>query len=167
MSRPIFQVMSKKDAELYSTNPTVQSYIIISINEALDMIDYEVPTFTKREELKDVLYLFFDDVETDVFGMVKEDAKHIHKFIDKWIDKVEKIIVHCGAGVSRSAGVCAGILKGLYNDDTQIFDNPRYCPNMHCYRLVVEEFLSEYDENEANEKLSHNVDIWKEKWLNE
>ena len=53
------------------------------------------------------------------------------------------MIVHCDAGISRSSGVAAAILKAKTGDDSQIFNNPKYRPNMRCYRIVLDEFMQE------------------------
>ena len=61
----------------------------------------------------------------------------------KWYDKVDTIIVHCNAGISRSSGVCAAIMKAMTGDDSLIFENPKYLPNTTCYKVVLEEFMRE------------------------
>lgn len=161
-----FKVLNRKDAESYSCNPTVKSYAVISINEHNEVNNKA--NIVNSDALKDILYLFFDDVDRpDPHCMTKEHAEAIKEFVIRWMDEVELIIVHCQGGVSRSAGVCAGILKSLYNNDTQIFNNARYCPNMTCYRLVVEEFLNYYDEVEAEVKINHNIEIWRKEWLDD
>ena len=119
-----------------------------------------------NENIVDVLRLNFGDVskeESD--AMTVQDAQKIKLFVEGVWDYASQIIVHCMGGVSRSAGVCAGILKSKYNNDEQIFNNPRYCPNMHCYRLVVEEFLGRFSETEANEKYEHQLELWKERFF--
>lgn len=50
---------------------------------------------------------------------------------------MEQIIVHCEAGVSRSAGVAAALLKYAGEDQNQILKNPKYRSNMTCYRMVL------------------------------
>ena len=55
-------------------------------------------------------------------------------------DKVECIIVHCEVGVSRSAGVMAAIQKYLTGDDSAIFNNGAFSPNMYCYRMMLDAF---------------------------
>ena len=58
--------------------------------------------------LKAVLRLQFDDVLADSFWglcIKDEDALKIKQFVDQVKTKVDRIIVHCEAGVSRSAGL--------------------------------------------------------------
>lgn len=60
------------------------------------------------------------------------------------------MLVHCEAGISRSAGVAAAaaISKYLDQDDLTIFNSHSYYPNFLCYYYVLEAlgvFLSEED----------------------
>lgn len=77
--------------------------------------------------------------------MTCDDADKIVAFCLKWLPETD-LIVHCEAGVSRSAGVCAAIMKWYERSDTMIFNNPYFRPNMHCYRTV----LNAFDKNERN-----------------
>ena len=76
----------------------------------------------------EVLRLAFDDVSIrgdDLHGITEEQAAQIIAFLDAVQDKVDKVVVHCLAGVSRSAGVAKFIAEryalefdhtyGLYN----------------------------------------------------
>lgn len=133
--------MSQFNAENYSEeNNSVQS-AVISItshgDEDADIIESEYNGIEK------ILRLQFNDSDKDD-GITHNDAKAIAEFV-KNESIYERIIVHCGAGHSRSAGVAAAILKYLYNDDRQIFNSKRYGPNMRCYRYVLEA-LMEMDE---------------------
>jgi predicted protein tyrosine phosphatase len=92
----------------------------------------------ENSTLKEKLFLVFDDVEAPHKNQItKKQAKQIAKFVKENKDLVDGFIVNCMAGISRSAGVAAAILKYFTNDDTQIFDSANYCPNMTCYREVL------------------------------
>ena len=113
---------------------------IISINTPGD----EPNRFAENSYIKGILYLSFNDIEEEwepgTF-MSDDDAEKIKNFIDCCMrDAIECLWVHCDAGVSRSAGVAAAILKHISGSDSAIFDNPNYFPNMHCYRLVLDAF---------------------------
>ena len=69
----------------------------------------------------------------------KEMADIIWEFVDSHAG-VETIICNCEAGISRSAGVIAGIKKGLGLSDANIFK--MYLPNSLVYRTVVESKLA-------------------------
>lgn len=93
--------------------------------------------------------------------MTRQDADNIIQFVNQHINEVEQIIVHCGAGISRSAGVCAALMMIINGDDSAIFDNGQYCPNMHCYRLVLESYFGYYDKEAAEEKYRRNIIEWR------
>lgn len=140
-------VLNRTNAEKLSYNDFSSDRVIISIRTPND----EKAVFnSENSSIKDILYLSFYDVSTetqDIFrgypAMTDEDALKIKCFVLKWKDKVDTIIVHCDAGVSRSAGVTAGILDGLDQDSSQIFDNNRYLPNSLCYRKTLNAFKLE------------------------
>lgn len=102
----------------------------------------DVPnTFADKSNIIGILRLSFHDIrmrDRKGIQMTEEDAEKIAEFVHKCEDKkVDEIWVHCDAGVSRSAGVGAAILKYLTGNDDRIFNSPRYMPNTVCYRLTL------------------------------
>ena len=153
-----FQVMSRQDARRYSFNTAIEKTIIISINDVAD----EANQFASNPQIIDTCSLFFDDVEgNEANCMTRWDADNIIRFVNKHLDNVEQIVVHCGAGISRSAGVCAALMMIVNGNDSDIFNNGRYCPNMHCYRLVLESYFGYYDKEAADEKSRNNIILWR------
>lgn len=110
-----FITMSREQARRYSYKAVSEDYIIISINEVSD----KPLKFNRNTRLKDVLYLYFEDISELKDGyitMTDKDAMDILKFIDKYKD-INNIIIHCTAGVSRSVSIrCA--LEEIYNKRT-------------------------------------------------
>lgn len=51
--------------------------------------------------------------------------------------EVDILVVHCEAGISRSAGTAAACAVILGQSDAEFFEYP-FNPNRHCYRLVLE-----------------------------
>ena len=141
MDRIEVLVMSQFNAENYSEDNNCEQCALISItshgDDDADIIENEY------NGIESILRLQFNDSDGDD-GITYDDAKAIAEFV-KTECIYNRLIVHCGAGRSRSAGVAAAILKYLYNDDRQIFNNKRYGPNMRCYRYVLEA-LMEMDE---------------------
>lgn len=164
-----FQILSQKDCVRYAYKAHNNTCAIISIVNSDEMI-FPNFYKRKDNGVKGVLQLSFDDIQpykgmeywkkdenliveklTDSDGFVyesriyqlftKKDAEKIYDFVLKWYDKVDLIIVHCSAGISRSAGVCAAIMKSVIGDDSPVWDNPLYHPNSLCYKLVLEEFM--------------------------
>ncbi len=90
-----------------------------------------------------VLELLFDDVEDGedawwgrpLVPMDRAQAALVADFVASE-DLAEALVVSCDGGISRSAGVAAGILAATANDDSELFR--RKCPNSTCRRLVME-----------------------------
>ena len=153
-----FQVMSRQNARRYSFDTAIEKTIIVSINDVAD----EANQFASNPKIIDTCSLFFDDVEgNEANCMTRWDADNIIRFINQHLNHIEQIVVQCGAGVSRSAGVCAALMLIINGDDSAIFDNGQYCPNMHCYRLVLESYFGYYDKEAADEKFRRNIIKWR------
>ena len=138
-------IMSRNRAKKFTFQPHDFTSAIISITD----VDKELNTLIVNTDngVKWVLKVQFDDRDKgEPFCITEKDAEKIAEFVKKTADKVDTIIVHCEAGISRSAGVAAAISKYFFNDDTAIFNNRQYCPNMTCYRYVLNAlFMSDED----------------------
>ena len=139
-------VKSQYDAEAYSMEKHDETSIVISIASYYMPSAMIIPC--KLNGIKDIIFLNFNDTDCKdlVSGCIKdEDALNIKEFIQRYEEdeSIDLIIVHCEAGVSRSAGVAAAIMKYLWNDDSAIFDNKRYHPNMLCYRTVLNKLMED------------------------
>lgn len=115
--------------------------------------------FVPERQCKDVLTLQFDDVDTvnetfcsgkvanfDEFAkdhklFTEDDAKQIVEFCRRNEDKINKLYIHCYAGISRSSAVAAAISKYYFNDDSKWFATR--IPNMRVYRLILNAFHDE------------------------
>ena len=150
-------VMSRRDAIRYCRKPNDARTAIISISDPY-MAYSDYPFISKSNGVVGILYLTFSDADgvglPDVYGrptmkedlMSDDDAKKIAIFLRA--HENDNIIVHCDAGISRSSGVTAAILKYKTGDDSSIFKNGRYCPNMWCYRKTLEALMREEESNE-------------------
>lgn len=141
-----FTVMNRENCKRWCYQKHVDKSLIISISD-----NWAAPNKvfeSKDNRVVDILRLYFDDIDENCkglfHGMTDEDARQIADFIAKHYDNfgnssedIQKIIVHCNAGVSRSAGVCAAISKYLTGDDEAFFAGG-YRPNMFCYRKTLE-----------------------------
>ncbi len=83
--------------------------------------------YTNYTEIK-----FIDKLKRN---MSEADAESIAAFVEA--NPGLPVIVHCDAGISRSSGVGAAILKHYTGDDSSVFDNPRFHPNIWCYRKTL------------------------------
>lgn len=138
-------VMSRQKAIEYCSEAHRVKSAIISISDP--RVEYDAaPQKTQENKVAGILRLCFSDADrpgVDVYGNVvsesdllsDNDAEKIARFVNRYKDI--NIIVHCDAGISRSAGVAAAIMSYLWRDDSEIFDSPRYYPNAWCYRKVL------------------------------
>lgn len=143
-------VMSQFNAEKYTKEENNINCAMISIVSHGD--DGAQIFESETNGIKKILRLEFNDTDGED-GITDEDASEIAEFSKSAI-LMDRIIVHCGAGRSRSAGVAAAIMKFYHNDDTYIFNSPRYNPNMRCYRKVLERLNEHYED--AKDKLNDN-----------
>lgn len=131
-------VMSRDKAVKYSWLPHNEKTYVISIMTPWAAYGSDIFP-SPYNGIKSVIRLFFDDVESGTNCMDETHAKAIKKFVE--LHKDGNFIVQCDAGVSRSAGVAAALMKFYNGDDTPIFDNKKYCPNMLCYRTMLNELM--------------------------
>ena len=144
-----FNIMSRNLCEKYITQKHKDTSIIISIKSSWDKIPPNL-YITNTNNVKDILFLSFDDIEiidtkqTKKGLITKSQAKEIVYFIEKWKNSIDKIIVHCDGGISRSAGVMAAIQRYLINDDSKIFNVKNKRPNITCYLSIIKAFEEEF-----------------------
>lgn len=86
----------------------------------------------------DVLQLAFHDIDADepegpYVLMSEDDARRIVAFVEQVAPKIDVLMVHCRAGISRSAAVAKWVAEhyGLpFNHDYCLY-------NRHVYRLLT------------------------------
>lgn len=114
-----------------------------------------------HQYLRGELCLLVDDVTLPIYGNVyyqsrqqieneesekaerlfnKDHANQIKNFVVQHLHEIEVIVVHCAAGQSRSAGVAAALHRVLNGDDSVIFNDKRYTPNMWIYQTLLKEY---------------------------
>lgn len=131
-------VMNRKEVLDFCKHPHLAQFAIVSISTPHE--DYEEEPFCSIPNnvigICCVNFFDLDDTYPIKKGLMEyKDAKKIVDFVSKYKDKI--IIVHCDAGQSRSAGVAAALSKYYNNDDSEYFNNPRFTPNMWCYRQIM------------------------------
>ena len=149
-------VLNRQKAKAYSLNTKKQiKTAIISICD-IDK-EYNKIKITNDNVCKTLFLRFEDTADPDSdFAITTKDADKIAKFVKNLDKDIEQIIVQCEAGVSRSAGVAAAILKHYSGDDSQIYDNPKYIPNNLCYRKVLEALYYFGDDYSIEDSLKFN-----------
>ncbi len=131
---PKVGIASRQDVE--QLEEILDGIVLISIRgseESLPKIKFH---------FDDVLYLQFDDVDgsqylmSDEVMMTEEQASQVAEFVRQH-ENASAILCHCQAGISRSSGCAAAIIKSSGADDMVIFNNYQYYPNRHVYKLVL------------------------------
>ena len=145
------QIMSKQECTLFSTKDLKEDYIIISINDTNhNTVIYD------NKHIIDTLKLWFDDIDIPIPNcqmMTLSDSQKIKKFIDTYKDRVNNIVVHCTAGISRSGAVGCVLARYLNSDDSYLLSTGKYIPNKHVYKIMCEVFGLEYSEGLFKEKM--------------
>ena len=137
-------VKNQYDIEEYAMQKHDKKTVIISIASKCMPSAMILPCVING--IKDVLFINFNDTDCNdtVSGCITcEEAIKIKEFVNKYKEdtSIDMIIVQCEAGRSRSAGVAAAIMKYLWNDDSEVFNNSKYNPNMLCYRTVLDKLM--------------------------
>ena len=144
-------VMSRADAIRYCHKRHNTPVVMISVSDPHNAYT-SAPFCNKENRVLAIQRVYFTDADrpgADVYGrsvtehdlISDSDAFLIKRLLKKFPNA--DVIVHCDAGISRSSGIAAAILKAYTGDDSQIFNNPRYSPNMRCYRLVYNKLLED------------------------
>lgn len=159
------EVMSRASAvwlfaRQFAERPDPPITAIISISN----IDQPSPDFNMdgANGLVESCLLSFDDVECGEKGCITaQDADRIASFVRsiEGRDDIERLVVHCGAGVSRSAGVAAACSLYLFGDDSEFFGS-KYCPNRTCYRMVLDSLLVPLTDTQIDERFGRNKELY-------
>lgn len=103
----------------------------------------EHPELSEENRLKLLRMTFFDfDTPRQIheefmeFFFNKGHAEQILDFVDEVQDKIDLLLVHCEAGVSRSPAVGAAISRLKWGKDQVFFD--KYTPNRLVYSKILE-----------------------------
>ncbi|MGH7857977.1 MAG: hypothetical protein ACREQY_11670 [Candidatus Binatia bacterium] len=120
-----------------------ERHAVISIREP----GSDMPQIPSNDFCRGILRLSFHDrdrldtPETELF--TAEHARRILGFVDGIHGTIDALVVHCEAGISRSAAVAAALSRALFGEDRFFFDH--YAPN----RLVYATLLRACEERRA------------------
>ena len=145
------QVLSRREAIRYCEQRHRGESVIISISDPNMVYDAE-PFCSPENRVTAILPLCFSDADRpgiDVYGleveerdlMRDEDARKAVRFVRANRNKL--ILVHCDAGISRSAGVAAAIAEYYDGDARRFFESGQYTPNRWCYSKMMSAFLED------------------------
>lgn len=131
---PKVLVLSRAEAQLFRGQ---EPYVLISIRSQYEPLLHLRPDVHRLQRIN----LEFSDTTPEwetlpsaAKVMTEQQADRIARLIRKHGTKV-LIVVHCRHGVSRSAGVAAGVALAFGRDATLFLDK-RHDPNPHVTRLV-------------------------------
>ena len=146
-------IMGRDECLDYAEELLENNTIIISVNDR----DDNRAKFTENNKIIDILSLVFDDVEYEIENtklMSVEDSLEIKNYIDIYKERIQDIVIHCTAGISRSAAIGCALSRYLNGDDTNLFKTGQYMPNKHVYRLMCSALNLEYSEKLFKTKMS-------------
>lgn len=69
--------------------------------------------------------------------MSEEQAEQVARFVTRNLASMRMLVCQCGFGQSRSPAIAAAVSEWLYGDSLRFFDDERYAPNRHVYKLVL------------------------------
>jgi len=151
----IIEIMSREKILEYSHPKHDEKIAVISIINHGE--DFPSLLNNPNNGIEAQCSVYFNDVELGMYNCITDDdAEKIASFVNEIADKKDRLIIQCGYGVSRSAGVAAAIMKHFADNDMLIWGNPRYRPNITCYRKVLEAFDEVIVEQELCKKIAVN-----------
>jgi len=113
-----------------------------SIDAVISITDPEYDNVVLNIDEEKVLRLCFHDVDDKYAGnlpyIVKfntDMAKQVSSFLES--HNIQHLVVHCEAGISRSAGMAAAICEHLQNGQNEFKTHP-FIPNQLIYKLTLE-----------------------------
>ena len=81
---------------------------------------------------------FLDATVPGEDSMTEVQAEEILEFVTWVWDKIECLMVHCDAGLSRSPAVAAGLAKIFIGEGADMPYFEKYWPNYLVYKLILE-----------------------------
>lgn len=96
-----------------------------------------IPKTHYCKETLNLEFLDIEDIGEDSFD--QGIARNILDFVNSHSDGVHTIVVHCGAGLSRSVAVASALSKIINHRDDSIFSYG--IPNMLVYNTILETYF--------------------------
>jgi hypothetical protein len=156
---PEIIVLSKKDAKAFTCN---RPWAAISVATYLN----DLPKLSTANLVGLLQLVFRDTTNVDhEHHFVKQDARAVLDFVEKYWDQIEVLLVHCEAGLSRSPAIAAAIsyIKFGRGTDNQYFEG-KFWANYLVYKTILEEHFGElvphHPEITMADRVSDIVETW-------
>lgn len=88
-------------------------------------------------------------------------ARAFARFLAALDSGVTDLYVCCDAGQSRSPAIAAAVLRQLGLDDSRVWDNPLYQPNMLCFCTMLEALGLAAEDAEIDDLIQRSRNAWK------
>lgn len=131
------KIMRKGQAISYVNSNIYKKMGIISISSP----KFKNPCFKETNNILGIIYLKINDYRKHHLKKIKnpciltnKDVFKIKKFVDLLKNKIDELIIHCEAGISRSSAIACGISLYLGKDDAWIWKG-KYVPNDYIVEL--------------------------------
>ena len=134
-------VLSRAEAATVAPD---EPYILVSVTDP----NSNAASLAQTARLRAVLRLQFHDIagvtnpilqpfaDSNEVAMSDEDGYSVVAFVRRFVpNEARFVVVHCEAGISRSAGIAAAVSKIWNGTDDFFFE--RYLPNSWVYRQVL------------------------------
>lgn len=127
-------------------------------------IGAESPTFPRPEGFVERLVIHADDCTPEeaqsafdgrmLCPLSERQAQQIARFIRANVERVDTLLVHCHAGISRSPGAALAIAEALAVAEVEMLNGERIAPNAHVRSLVSEALTAMAD---TKRSASHSI----------
>lgn len=133
-------------AALEASHPPLVPHVVISITGYDEKVGHTANVPTNEHTLGVHREVFADVSRTlgEWVRMTPEQAEHIVDFVRSHQERLQLVIVHCQAGISRSSAIALGLQLLLDNHIHTDFRD-RYVPNLHVLRLILNAGLRHLD----------------------
>jgi predicted protein tyrosine phosphatase len=111
-------------------------------------IGAESPVFPRPEGFVERLVVHADDCTPEdaqvtfeghtLCPLSERQAQQIARFIQANVQRIDTLVVHCHAGISRSPGAALAIAEALAVAEVEMLNGEQIAPNAHVRSLVSE-----------------------------
>ena len=137
----MFKVMTSDELEQYSMEKHDEPQVVVQITQVAHTPAFIMPY--RYNDIKDKLELVFNDtldVDKDnlYMNMQLTHAYYIKQFVEKHLDDADVLIIAQDKTKDRAEGIIKALAEYYNQDISDIENNPRYCPNSLCYKLMMQ-----------------------------